>query len=608
MKITHLYSFWLFALLLCAVHPLTAQSFDSLKKKTTANYNITIADLLEKNDVQGMNDYLRMNPSNVNDASSVLEKKGLSGKIKKPVPLIHDAINRTLDGRCNVNMCKTIIDAYCDLNMAFEGKTPIYLTLDFIATHPKQDCINAEQILLLILNRPDFDVNQRYQSFLPPFAYLIRENHTFLGRFSPDYISDDILKLFIKKGAPVNTYDDEGNSLMNFAIETDNKFLASYFIENGIDLDRKNKEGNDALYLAIESGQLATIKSILTSTNFNLNINTLKNSPSTFKKYTDVYDYISDVCAKKAIIYKDIRTFTENFDDKFDLIRSKLDVIYNSRVNELEIAKTQATQIISNQGDYAGKESITQANDVFISDFATYYDPKGKKKLSDLVTQMLTIIEGLYFLEPLVNNPPGSYYTFEKHMQWEHNLSKFLSFGVRGDWFSYNCVEAFPGWGKIIAGTNDILAVVESYPEYAEVFNQTKEYMTKHHAETAAAMAKELVHCRAEATAQTEASEASYFNRIKRRQMKKCMACEIDEDKVKFAWNEQAKTFFFEMEYTRHNPGQIIMKNGDKYEFYKKEGGGWYIESGLFFSKEEFDKFEDLLLYFIEKCKETYCK
>jgi hypothetical protein len=242
-----------------------AQSFSSLKQTTAASYNKTLSELLNKNDVQGMIDFLRTNPSKANDASATEEKEGMSKKQKiiTPVPLICDAIQQTLTQTCTADMCKAIIDAGCDLNVPLKGKTPVYMVLDFIATHKKQECETAEQLLSFILSRKDFDVNFRYQSLLPPFAYLIRQNHTFLGGFSADYISDNVLKMFIEKGAPVNTYDNEGNSLMSFALETENKWLQQYFFDNNIDLSKKNKAGKDALYVAVETGNMELLEQIL---------------------------------------------------------------------------------------------------------------------------------------------------------------------------------------------------------------------------------------------------------------------------------------------------------------------------------------------------------
>ena len=252
-------------LLLCVAGSAAAQSFSSLKKNESIAHNITLSELLSKNDVQGMIDFLRINPTGVNAASAMEEKEGMSKKkkIQTPVPLIYDAIQRTLTEKSTVDMCKAIIDAGCNLNVPFNGKTSVYIVLDFIAVHKKQECETAEQLLSLILSRKDFDVNFRYQSLLPPFAYLIRQNNDYLGKFSVDYISDNVLKMFIEKGAPVNTYDNEGNSLMSFAMETDNVFLQNYFIDAGIDLNRENKESKDALYFAIDKGDLSLVKRII---------------------------------------------------------------------------------------------------------------------------------------------------------------------------------------------------------------------------------------------------------------------------------------------------------------------------------------------------------
>lgn len=600
MRKLHHESLWVFVLMLCAVSSITAQSFNTLKKSPAATFDATLNTLLNNNDVSGMINYLASNPGMANNASSSKSEQGYGSKpIVHTIPLLYDAVSRILQGACPLDMGKVIIDAGCDINAVFEEKTPVYLILDYLATHPIGQCETAEKLLFFISSGKNFDVNYRYKSLLPPLAYLIRENHQYLGRFDKNYISDNVLKLLVEKGSPINTYDNDGNSLMNFAIETDNQYLSAYFIEHGIDLKRFNNQGIDALYLAIDKGQLVTVKTIISKTNFDLNINSLRNNTSVFKKYTDTYDYIADICADKAKNYNDLRAFTERFSDKFSLVKAKLDAIYAMAVSQLETAKLQAIQIISNRRNYAGKESIVQTNAAFINNFASFYDPMDKKEVSELVTQMIAVIKGLEFLEPLVNNPPGSYYTFRKNKEWESGFHKFLQLGINEDWFSYSCIENFQGWGDITAGTSAIQYVVHSNPELAETFNSTKEYMTKHQSDIADAMSKEIVSCREEAQELTKDAKAEYYARMKRYQEERCRNCEIDEDKTKFPYDDQVI-------YTRHNPGKIVMKNGDEYEFYINEDGEWYIQG--FLSKEKFDKFGDMLYRFIEKCKQTHCR
>ena len=119
-------------------------------------------------------------------------------KRSKGKTTLHTAIEQTLAGRMTVAACKDTIASAKSVKDPYGGKTPIYLVLDYLATHKKQECGNAEQLLSAFISRPDFDINLRYSSLLPPMAYLIRTNYDFLGgRFSPEYISNNVLILMI---------------------------------------------------------------------------------------------------------------------------------------------------------------------------------------------------------------------------------------------------------------------------------------------------------------------------------------------------------------------------------------------------------------------------
>jgi hypothetical protein len=342
------------ALLLCVAGYSAAQSFDSLKKKTPVAYNTTLNKLLNNDDVPGMKAFLAQNPATINEASSTVTTQGFGKKpIISPIPLFYDAVEKTLQGACSTAMCWEIVNAGCDLNVPYEGKTPIYLILDFIATHSKDQCGNAEQLLIILLARSDLDVNLRYKSLLPPMAYLIRENHRFLGRFDKNYISDNVLKSLIDKGTSVNTYDDEGNSLMSFAIDTDNTYLSDYFIKQGITLTKKNAGKKDALYQSIVNQNIEIIKQITATDegqkmlrtdylnqaisigNFEIvklicekgveiTLNTLTVKPDIIRQNPELYNYLTKLFAKQANTLSDAILFIKTFEDKFALMKDKL--------------------------------------------------------------------------------------------------------------------------------------------------------------------------------------------------------------------------------------------------------------------------------------------
>jgi hypothetical protein len=345
----------------------------------------------------------------------------ISGRVVKNIPLLYDAVTRTLANKCTVDMCRVIVESGCDLNVAYNGKTAVYLALDYIATHPKVECGTAEEILQTIAERGDFDAKYRYESLLPPLAYLIRENRVFLGKFNNDFISDNVLKLLLDKGGAINTYDNDGNSLMNFAIETGNKFLADYFIEKGIDLSKMNKQGNDAMYAAIDNGQKEIIEKLI-NLGYNLNVNTLKNKPSSFMNFSESYQYVSQICADKAVEYSDLIKFKRLFSDRFSLIKTKIDKIYFEESLFLDTAVNHI---------YMYLENILSEEDLKIKTFYglaerfarkhNEYDPENKISIAQKIIRLNDVLRGInlqinsvdYYSRRFTSSHPryGTYYS-----------------------------------------------------------------------------------------------------------------------------------------------------------------------------------------------------
>jgi len=393
--------------LLCAVGNLTAQSFESLKRPQSASFNQTLKEFLDNDDINGLSKYLIANPEMANAASSNVSRDGYSNRaIISTVPLLYDAVKRVLEGKNSPEICAVILEANSNLNCVYESKTPIYIILDYIATHPIDQCNVAEQLLYMFLRRPDFDVNYRYQSLLPPLAYLIRTNRLFLGRFDKNYISDQTLKFLIEKGSPINTYDNDGNSLLNFAIETDNQFLSSYFIENGIDIMKANQSGNDAMYLAINEGKLEIIKQLLQQ-GYNLNINNLKNDPVSIRLHSETYEYLTEYISGKIESYGDIMLFINKFKDKFELVQSQLYAIYVSDFQPLEASRNA---IVGQLQQNSNIESIMAAllkNKDFFNTIRSFinkhasYDPDGKIKLAWELIDIYAMCEKLKQIPPL---------------------------------------------------------------------------------------------------------------------------------------------------------------------------------------------------------------
>ncbi len=243
---------------------------------------------------------------------------------------VYSAVEQSLaNNRAASGVCQAIQTG--DIEAPFEGKTPIYLVMDRIATHPKTECQAAEEMLSCFLARKGFDINQRYNTLLPPMAYLIRTNKAYLGgHFSTDYISDNVLRMLIEAGARVNTYDEEGSSLMTLAQETNNSYLQNYFVSQGINLRHKDKEGVDDVYKLIADGNLPILKRVLEDGTVKIDIHTLKNDPKEFAQYSEMYDYLAHHCANRASTYDDIVTFRDRFSDRRALVQQKYETLARS--------------------------------------------------------------------------------------------------------------------------------------------------------------------------------------------------------------------------------------------------------------------------------------
>lgn len=226
------------------------------------------------------------------------------------------------------------IKEYQELNEPYDGKTPIYLIMEYLATHKKQECISATKMLQAMLERKDFDINQGYRNLLPPFSYMLRRNHEFLnGNLSSDYLDEDMLKMCIEHGAPVTSYFQDGSSLMDFAIDTGNKNLQSFLLNHDVNLAHKDKEGHNAIYSLIADGNLDIIRESIQQNKIDLNIHSLENEPISFAQHKELYDFVAQHCADKANTYDDIILFRNRFLDKAYLTQQKYEDMARREVN-----------------------------------------------------------------------------------------------------------------------------------------------------------------------------------------------------------------------------------------------------------------------------------
>jgi hypothetical protein len=616
--------------LLCVAVSSAAQSFNSLKKTASSAYNETLHTILEKDDAQGLREYLALNPSNVNDASSEISRQGVGKKpIISTIPLIYDAVDRTLQGKSSVEMCQITINAGCNLNVSFEGKTPIYPILDFIAVHSKEQCETAEKLLSFFVSRADFDVNYRYKSLLPPLAYLIRANHQHLGRFDKNYISNQVLQLLIEKGASVNTYDGEGNSLMAFAMDTENEWLQEYFIANGIDFTKQNKEGKDVLYKAIAEGNLPLVKRIVAETKMVLDEHKLQNDISSIEKYPELYQYIAQLCADQAIKYTDIFDL-QKFADKFSKLNTVSDIFsrqkdlilttgsisllqdfamkYQNSVNAGHIYQRQIYLIEKEQKnilsqiyskEYSGTASVSIQN---MQQFIAYYannDPNNKTNMAAYTIDLIQIISGMKNAQEAVNR------------DWLHirraapDISEALFNSSKWEIYEIYSVESYVKSAKSTLAILDRIIATNNVPVFAEtkekLMQMYDEFVRKHN---------EMSDLAQRHNAEVAKDYAKYKGEQQAYEAKQCAKCEIDFENSnnKMPESQHYDYMMSEILFSYDKPGVWYMKNGDKYEFYQSsDGKKWEVSTGIFSSKS-FDTFKKMLEYFLNNCKERYCK
>ncbi|MBR1410139.1 MAG: hypothetical protein IJ580_03470 [Prevotella sp.] len=251
---------------------------------------------------------------------------------------LYAAVEDALNGKISADNAKATIASADEFVKPYNGKTPIYLILDYLAKHPKKDCAVAEELLKSFAANKKFDINLRYSSLMPPLAYLLRQNYDFLGgKFSKDYISDEALKAIIEAGATVNTYNTDGSSLMSFAITTENNYLQNYLADKGADMRHSDQGGQDDVFKIINTGNVTLLQKLIANNGVKIDINSLKNEPSSFKQHTEMYNYVAEHCAKQCLKYEDIILFRKRFADKTSLTQARYEQLATT---ECEAAKT----------------------------------------------------------------------------------------------------------------------------------------------------------------------------------------------------------------------------------------------------------------------------
>lgn len=262
---THYFCCLALLLISCNVSLAQRFSFESQKVKTTG-YDKRLEVILNNNDVKQMGKLLDKEKSLVNAISSYTLKDKRQYLSTGAIPLLYDAVNRCLEGCCTVEMVKVILDRNPYLYCSFNHLTPFYLLMQYIGTHRIEECATANELAQLFMNRSDFDVNKKHKELAPPMQYLLTVNYDFLGgTYNKDYISSELIKLFIDKGVSITAQDKNKSTISLFASLAERKDLLYYSISKGANITHMNAEKRDVLYYAIQNDDITSVRTILNS-------------------------------------------------------------------------------------------------------------------------------------------------------------------------------------------------------------------------------------------------------------------------------------------------------------------------------------------------------
>jgi len=528
---------------------------------------------------------------------------------------------------------------------------PIYKILDFLATHPIRECAEKEIELKDIISVPNFDVNLRYNDFYPPLAYLVRKNYDYLGYFSKEYISDNVLMMLIEKGARINTYDREGNSLMAFALETDNEYLSQWFIDNGIDLGKTNKFSEDIINKCIDEQNFTILKQVTATVdgekmlnvdylnqaikvgNFeivkhihekgiDINVNTLTVAPGRFAGNSQLYDYITQICANNAVEYNDLRKHKMLFPDKFYLIKSKIDAIYYAEIKPIDHAFELIKQFVKmdepektmmffespsaqKKVDVPAENKISE-RELSISNRADYarkfiqkhsgYDPENKIILAYHILDFNTVMVGLntVLLSTYLKVINDGFWKkiiaeSQKDFRTRDVLEKQLVAHDKqiNDAFNMaNKLDINNTFGKTWWFDEAMIELKRKGSQLHDIWERDK-VIYKADQEKAKAKRQESI--------EIERVEAE------QRKIEICLQCRIDKTKTTIP----KKTEY--ILYTAEKPGKIFTENGEVYWYWWDEKKGLYVKGYIW--NDYYDTYESMEARFVKECLSKHnCK
>ena len=306
------------------------QGFDDLKKGAACTLNTKLKSLVDGNDVKGLAKLLKSKPETLKDGSNT----GTNDRgAKNVIPLVNDVVGRTLAGSVSIDMCRAVFDAGGDPYSVYNGETPIYQVMNVLAVTPTENTGVAVEVLDILLSVNGFDVNRRYRSLPPPFSYLLSENYRYLGNsYSSDYLSTELLRKIIDSGGRLNSFNDDGASLLLLANSTGNTYLRDYLLDNGVDIDKiADEQGNNAVFAAIAEDNLDLLKKIVG--NYSLKLTTVMMSEGDASMSPQIYDYVTKECAQNSYTYDELVLFRTTYKDRLALVQKKYETMAGNEVS-----------------------------------------------------------------------------------------------------------------------------------------------------------------------------------------------------------------------------------------------------------------------------------
>ncbi|HMT74498.1 MAG TPA: hypothetical protein PKA77_10535 [Chitinophagaceae bacterium] len=631
--------------------------------------NSRIASALLANDFNTFFSILEKDKSLVNSSVIEVELSGNYGlTYKKRQSLLHYLVRRVINKTIEVSIVQRFLSFNPDLAVEFDKKNVFYYLLDYVASHPIVEVGEVEEMLKAISNQPAFNINKPYSNFLPPLPYLLRTNHEFLnGKYSENYISEDIIMYFIEKGANVNTYDQVENNLTTFSIQGHSKKLMQYLQNKGGNFDNKNLSGKDAFYFAVQSNNTGVVKNIVEN-GYKLTLakaNELKISEVLNKTNSDLLTYLTQALFKEIKTYEDIVGFIHLFtESKNKILESNVYIsvgipdnktpqfvsFYETGSDKLSAENqkkilTLKTRYLNNVSgikdlitrlqhyplfnlksftlDYYSSEETTNLllNEIDqVKDLLLH--PTTKNFLKNNINEARSVAKTfasnfdfwitanprqyLKFTKATFSVPPGSDFI---HLLTE--LKKYL-LSLKREHLSIIGIDAEKNVEEIYGiGIKENKGIV-CFRWYREGKMGDDDFLAVNTGFSALSdKIKNYLQQWGCSVIKTDylGSMAYDEERIRRREESKieqCENCVIDVNKSEVPRIVEKSSLIFGT-YTDKEYGMITMKNGSTYKWDKKGDTYIYVQEGLLGSRQEFSSFEKMYASLIKSCRTYYC-